>query len=238
MIAVPQSSPTPEWILPATSNNCEARLPGRKRGHDEVCEETQELMVMGTRRPNKKPKLECSFRDVSNTSNACIDSRAPHEFLAGAGDWKFEPLVDHTLVLEEESQQDDPLDPKPSSDTVDVDKVIAILLEAMKPSNQRMYSPEPSDRSYQRGPTSPLSDSSHRTPFVRKSVGGPCRGRTDPGLRRWVVSKNHIEDIRSRHPSLRSSEWVEALHEMGWEHLHPTYMSQSQQTTGVFDEAC
>ena len=43
--------------------------------------------------------------------------------------------------------------------------------------------------------------------------------------------------IRSFHPSLRSSEWVEALHEMGWEHLHPTYTSQSQHTSGALD-AC
>jgi hypothetical protein len=194
MSVVPHSSPTPEWILPVTTNNYEARLPGRKRGHEEVCEETQDLMVTCTRRPNKKPKLDGSFRDVSNASNASLEQRAPHEFLADAGDWKFEPLVDHNLVLEEDSQQDVPLDPKPSNDPVDVGKVIAILLEAMKASNQRMETPEPPDRSYQRHPTSPLSDPSYRAPFVRKSVGGPCRGRTDPGLRRWVVSKNHIEE--------------------------------------------
>lgn len=45
----------------------------------------------------------------------------------------------------------------------------------------------------------------------------------------------YFVSVRSSQPSLRSSEWIEALHEMGWEHLHPTYILQSQQTIGEVD---
>lgn len=195
MILVSQPPSTPEWILPASTNNYDVGLAGRKRGCDETNEGKQGLTIMCARPPNKRTRLGDAFRNVSNTSNACNDSRAPHEFLGGAADWKFEPLVKQSAVSDTDSQDHDlDGDNSPPSQPVDVEKVVAILLEAMRSSNQRTETPEPPARSYQHYPTSPLSDSFCRTPFVRKSVGGPCRGRTDPGLRRWVVCRNHLEE--------------------------------------------
>ena len=196
MIVVSQPSPTLEWILPTTTNNHKVSLPGRKRGRDEACEEIQELTAMCTKHPNKKTKIEDTLWDVSNASDACIDTRAPHEFLEGASDWKFEPLVKHNALSDEGVQRSDLVDGDNSlpNEPVDVAKVIAILLEAMKSSSQGNGSPELPASSYRRHPTSPLSDSFHRAPFIRKSVGGPCRGRIDPGLWRWVVCNNHLEE--------------------------------------------
>jgi hypothetical protein len=185
MIVFSKPPTEPEWILPTVTNTHEARLAGRKRGYDEACEEKQELTQMHTRRFNKKAKIDGSFQVALNASNACIDP-APHEVLAGAGDWKFEPLVEDNNLLT--------ADDVPPSESVDVEKVISILIEAMNASSQRAESPEPPARPHQHRPTSPLSDSCHRTPFIRKSVGGPCRGRTDPGLRKWVMCKNHVEE--------------------------------------------
>lgn len=190
MILVSNSPSDSEWLLPTVTNNYEARLARRKRSLDEACEEKQELTKMHTRRSNKKTKVEGSLQDVlnaSNASNACID-RAPHEVLAGAGDWIFEPLQvveDNELVTG---------DTAPSHEAVDVGKVISILLAAISASRRRDESPEPPARSHRPHPTSPLSNSYYRTPFIRKSVGGPRRGRIEPGLRKWVMCKNHVEE--------------------------------------------
>lgn len=186
MIVFSQPFSDPEWILPTVTNCQEIHLVGRKRGHDEGCEEKQELKQMHTRCPNKKAKLEGSLQDVSNASNTRPDLWAPHEILADASDWKFEPLVEQRDVIMEEDI--------PQKGLVDVDRVVAILLEAMSGPSCRAQSLEPPANSYQRHPTSPLSNSDRRMPFIRKSVGGPLRGRTDPGLRRWVVCKNHVEE--------------------------------------------
>jgi hypothetical protein len=41
-------------------------------------------------------------------------------------------------------------------------------------------------------PTSPLSESPNRIPFVRKVIGGSCAGKREPRLYRWVLCKNHF----------------------------------------------
>lgn len=94
-------------------------------------------------------------------------------------------------------------------------------------------------------PTSPLSESPNRRRFVRKVIGGSCAGRTEPSLTRWVLCKNHFlryaiipcpfglwiftksNSVRSLDPTIQSSDWVQTLHEMGWEELHPFYQAQA-----------
>ncbi|KAF8511852.1 hypothetical protein JB92DRAFT_350704 [Gautieria morchelliformis] len=76
-------------------------------------------------------------------------------------------------------------------------------------------------------PTSPLSDAPHRAPFVRKVIGGSCAGRTEPKLYRWVLCKNHFLRIRYVDPTTQTDEWMQALHELGWEELHPYFQAQA-----------
>ncbi|KAF8574569.1 hypothetical protein K439DRAFT_1624222 [Ramaria rubella] len=220
---------TPEWIFPTITNKYEPRLASRKRCYDaDRDEQNQENTEMHSREANKKAKLMEPLRNVSNASNASVNARAPQEFMAGTGDWRYEPHGHDEAIFNQGDDYEDDADAP--AKPVDVEKVIAILLNAINASHQKSTSElgdvVPCARSYHRQPTSPLSDSSVRTPFVRKSVGGGCRGRLEPGLKKWVLCKNHVQE---------SSEWIEALHEMGWEHLHPTYAALSQQTFNALD---
>lgn len=186
MTLVSQPLSTLEWCFPTITNKYEARRAGRKRGHDAECEGEQ-LEHMDLRGPTKKPKVADSPGSVSNVSNAsnnmALEAMAPHEPLAGADDWRYEPRMPDSV------QNEFPLEEEP--EPIDVEKVIAILLQALNPPSTK---PDPPMRSCRPYPTSPLSNSPDRVPFVRKSVGGPCPGKPDLSLQKWVLSKNHYEE--------------------------------------------
>ena len=181
MTLVSQPLSTPEWCFPTFASNYESRLAGRKRGLDEGEEEHNDL-----RGPNKKAKVADLLKNMSNVSNTSdnmsLEARAPHETLAGADDWRYEPIIPDSAENEFQLEEPEP---------IDVEKVIAILLEALNPP---IAKPDPPKPSYRPRPTSPLSNSPDRVPFVRKSVRGACPGRLDPSLQKWVLSKNHYEE--------------------------------------------
>ena len=88
-----------------------------------------------------------------------------------------------------------------------IEQVISIIVDALTSSTSTTSSGTPPDPpitvlssnvpvkptiSSHPTPTSPLSNSPNRAPFVRKVIGGSCAGKTEPSLYRWVLCKNHF----------------------------------------------
>lgn len=97
-----------------------------------------------------------------------------------------------------------------TSQSPQIEQVISIIVDALTSNTsttETTPSSAPSDppitvlssnvpvtsvSSFRSTPTSPLSDSPDRAPFVRKVIGGSCAGKTEPSLYRWVLCKNHF----------------------------------------------
>jgi hypothetical protein len=101
-----------------------------------------------------------------------------------------------------------------STQQPEIEQVISILVDALSSTRTLLPATPPEDNSKEAGhperivlpsnspsvqtptfsvrPTSPLSNSPDRVPFVRKVIGGSCAGKTEQSLCRWVLYRNHF----------------------------------------------
>ncbi|GJJ08734.1 hypothetical protein Clacol_002953 [Clathrus columnatus] len=196
MAIISEHSASTSWPFPSITNNYDdpSRAVKRKR----VLEKVDYNGGQGSSRISRKRVRTVNVSDASN--------------------------LPHTLHIVDHDQHDRVDSQVLSADSIDVANFLALLLDGLnKKAKLELTSSEAVKplSPYQRRPTSPLAQSPHRQPFVRKQVGGHCHGRVEPSLQRWVLYKNHIDESYS--PCYRTAEWIETLHEMGWENLHPSY---------------
>jgi len=215
-----------EWSFPAiTHYRGSDRVAGLKRCRDVDDDNENEPMCHDEnclRGASKKFRVK-DVLDASSLMSAFHGSLSPRESAERIKD--DVPIVDNNAMT------------ATATGALEVAKVIAILLDTLDKTKSDKLLPPPQASPYRRLPTSPLSNSPYRAPYVRKQVGGVCRGRVEPGLQKWLLRKNHMDDIRSSSPSSKSSEWLESFHEMGWETLHPSWVSHSDDTFTAADDA-
>jgi hypothetical protein len=167
-----------QWTFPAMCNYRDSdRMASRKRSRD-VDDESENGNIFhhenSLRGASKKARVHDAF-DASSIMGAFDAS------LSRADD----RIKDDGLV------QDYVNESTAATEALEVAKVIAILLDTLDKKTSEYIPSRPNP--YKRLPTSPLSDSPHRAPFVRKVVGGVCAGRVDQGLQKWLLRKNHID---------------------------------------------
>ncbi|KAF8521219.1 hypothetical protein BU17DRAFT_88119 [Hysterangium stoloniferum] len=207
--------PHKQWNFSAITNyRGSDRVAGRKRSRDVDDENENESMChheSNLRGSSKKFRVK-DVLDASSLMSA-FDGAFSHPESVKDG----VPVQDNNAIT------------ATATEALEVAKVIAILLDTLDKKKSQQLLPSPQASPHRRLPTSPLSDSPYRAPFVRKEVGGVCRGRVEPGLQKWLLRKNHMDEW--------SSEWLESFHEMGWETLHPSWVSHSDDTFTAPDDA-
>ncbi|KIJ50885.1 hypothetical protein M422DRAFT_244833 [Sphaerobolus stellatus SS14] len=230
-VVAPLQPSKAQWSFSSITNTCEQRsVAGRKRGREEdngYALKKGSATETSEKRQSKRPKLG---ETTNSASNASVDDR------------RYVPLLeDMPQTVTEHQTASDSHESAHTSQTsehgLDISKVLALLLEAInettkqeqeKENSQRHATPSPSPQAYEHRPSSPLCGLPERAPYIRRQIGGSCHGRVDPGIQRWVLEKNLLRDIQTSRPSQRSSEWIETLHEMGWEHYNPSYMGHCE----------
>lgn len=171
MAVLSESSVSMSWPFPSITNNYDdpRKVVKRKRSYEHLgkvgCDEDQHL----ARYSHKRLRVTT----VSDASN-----------------------IPHSLHAEEYDRHGCADNPPLSTNSADVANFLALLLDGLN-KHSKIESPSEILRPlspYQRRPTSPLSQSPYRQPFIRKRVGGHCNGRVEPSLQRWVLYNRHIQE--------------------------------------------
>ena len=191
MAVVSQPALSAEWSFPSSVNPYDAPAFGP---HIELADHTavHQLQVANKRRAHE---LEWDDEDSGERLDSSLKKSKK----------SMSRTVDpHQLHGENPAQGVPPAAPPPH-----IEQVISILVDALTSSGPTppmmalgclpeppitvLSSTVPSSFPIPRTvPTSPLSNCPNRAPFVRKTIGGSCAGKSEASLCRWVLCKNHF----------------------------------------------